>query len=105
MLISGFVFLGGCFVFWFLFPLWSFRECDSYVLLFPWPVQMVCSQAMPASVEGWVTGMNWGKDCWKRPLLSIEHGLERKGRAVDKTEGDLILGAVGEVWVFLQPTW
>jgi hypothetical protein len=39
MLISGFVLLVGCFVPWFLFPLWIFRECNSCVL----PLFLACS--------------------------------------------------------------
>lgn len=52
--------LGGCFVSWFLFPLWILEECDGCVLpgrkfsldLFPQPAELMCSQGMLLGVGG-----------------------------------------------------
>lgn len=58
------------FVPWFLLPPWTLEECGNCVFpgrkfsedLFPWPAQLVCSQGMPADLEGWGNEMSWRKD-------------------------------------------
>ena len=58
------------FVPWFLLSPWTLQECGNYVFpgikysegLFPWPAQLVCSQGMPANLEGWDNEMSQRKD-------------------------------------------
>jgi len=57
--------LGGCFIPWFLLPLWIFGELDDCVL----PVLLACSG-----------GMSWGKEGSREDSLCdlLRMGLERK---------------------------
>lgn len=69
MVISGFVFAG-----WISFPWVSISYLDfgsvvAVCCLFSWPVPLECSQGISTGVGGWVTGMNWGKEGWKRKFL------------------------------------
>lgn len=44
------------------------------------PFQLACSQGMPAGVEGWATGMIWGRKAREGLCNPWGTGLERKGR-------------------------
>lgn len=80
--------------------------------LFSWPVQLMCSQGMPAAVGGWVTGIRMEKGGWRKRCLFFHRDRVRGER---KTASDFLLqswawdwehrlsGAVGEGWVCLQP--
>lgn len=50
--------------------------CFSY--LFSRPVQLVCLQGMPAGVDAWVKGMNWGKEGWRRSLPHLGDGVKEE---------------------------
>lgn len=54
--------LGGCVVPWFLFLSGFSESVIAVCFLFSWPIQLVCSWGMPASIGGWDAGMNWGKE-------------------------------------------
>lgn len=70
MLISGFVFVDVCFVLWFLFPVWIFREYDSFIL----STFLVCL----AGVGDWIIVMSWGKVEGGGHCAVLGMGLERK---------------------------
>lgn len=68
---------------------------------------------MPVSVEGWDTGMSWGKEGWRISLRSIGGGVreerERDYNMFAATElglrlEDWISGTVDKEWVHFQPT-
>lgn len=48
--------------------------------VFSWPALLVCSQGMLAGVGSWDTGMIWRKGGWRRSLLSLGLGSEKKGK-------------------------
>lgn len=39
--------------------------------LFSWPVQLVCSQGMPADVGSWDTDMSWVKEGLEEKVFAI----------------------------------
>lgn len=68
-MISGFVFAGFILFLRFCFlPGLSESEIDVSVLLFFWPAQVVCSQGMPAGIEGLDTGMILEREDSRRSL-------------------------------------
>ena len=68
MLISGFVFVEWVFCsLIFLFSLYFHRVW----WLFFWPVQLICSQGIPACVGCWDYVMSWEKEVWGRSLWSL----------------------------------
>lgn len=64
MLISGFVFMGECFVPWFRFLLWTLGECDGCVL----PILLTCSADVLTGNTccSWILGIRRRCDHWER---------------------------------------
>lgn len=70
------------------------------------PILLVYSQGIPAAIRGWVTGMTWGKEGWRRrSLWSTEDSIiEEREKTADfqqQIQGyRMILGVQRICWQF-----